>query len=47
MAKGEMIICNLKKLIPSMWVESVSEDNVRLSISKNFVEDLPEYSPQD
>jgi len=30
-----------------MWVESVSEDNVRLSISKNFVEDLPEYSPQD
>ena len=41
------LISKTRKLIPSMWVERVSEDEVRLSISKNFVEDLPEYSPQD
>jgi uncharacterized protein YrrD len=41
------LVSKTRKLIPSMWVESVSEDNVRLSISKNFVEELPEYSPQD
>jgi len=41
------LVSKTRKLIPSMWVESVSEDSVRLSISKNFVEGLPEYSPQD
>jgi hypothetical protein len=41
------LISKTRKLIPSMWVERVSEDEVRLSISKNFVEGLPEYSPQD
>ena len=41
------LVSKTRKLIPSMWVESVSEDNVRLSISKNFVEELPEYSPRD
>jgi uncharacterized protein YrrD len=41
------LVSKTRKLIPSMWVESVSEDNVRLSISKHFVEELPEYSPQD
>ena len=41
------LISKTRKLIPSMWVEHALEDEVRLSISKNFVEDLPEYSPQD
>ena len=41
------LISKTRKLIPSMWVERLFEDEVRLSISKNFVEDLPEYSPQD
>jgi uncharacterized protein YrrD len=41
------LISKTRKLIPTMWVEHVREDEVRLSISKNFVEDLPEFSAQD
>ena len=33
-----------RKLIPSMWVKHVLGDEVRLSISRNFVEQLPEHS---
>ncbi|MEE4112535.1 MAG: PRC-barrel domain-containing protein [Desulfobacteraceae bacterium] len=41
------LVSKTRKLIPTMWVKHVLEDEVRLSISKNFVEGLPEYSPQD
>jgi uncharacterized protein YrrD len=41
------LVSKTRKLIPTMWVEHVLEDEVRLSISKNFVEGLPEYSPQE
>jgi uncharacterized protein YrrD len=35
------LISKSRKLIPSMWVDSVREDEVRLSISERFVEKLP------
>jgi uncharacterized protein YrrD len=35
------LISKSHKLIPSMWVESVSEDVVRLSIDERFIENLP------
>jgi uncharacterized protein YrrD len=35
------LISKSHKLIPSMWVESVREDEVRLSIDERFVEKLP------
>jgi uncharacterized protein YrrD len=35
------LISKSQKLIPSMWVESVREDEVRLSIGERFVEKLP------
>jgi len=41
------MISKTRKLIPTMWVEHVLEDEVQLSISKNFVDDLPEFSAQD
>jgi uncharacterized protein YrrD len=41
------LISKSRKLIPTMWVKHVHEEGVRLSISKNFVEHLPEYAPQD
>jgi uncharacterized protein YrrD len=41
------VISKVRRLIPSMWVENVLMDRVRLSISKDFVEDLPEYSTED
>jgi uncharacterized protein YrrD len=41
------LISKTRKLISSMWVKHVLKDEVRLSISKNFVEGLPEYSPRD
>jgi hypothetical protein len=41
------LISKTRKLIPTMWVKQVLEDEVRLSISKNFVEDLPEYTEQE
>lgn len=34
-------ISKSRKLIPTMWVESVSEDLVRLSVGERFVEKLP------
>ena len=37
------LISKSHKLIPSMWVASVSEDVVRLSVDEPFVESLPEY----
>ena len=44
---SQEIISKAHKLIPTMWVERVLEDEVQLSINRKFVEDLPEYSPQD
>jgi uncharacterized protein YrrD len=41
------LVSKTRKLIPTMWVKRVFEDEVHLSISKNFVENLPEYAPQD
>ena len=41
------LISKTRKLIPTMWVKHVHDEEVRLSISKNFVEHLPEYAPQD
>jgi uncharacterized protein YrrD len=41
------LISKTRKLIPTMWVEHVLQDKVRLSVSKEFVEGLPEYAPQD
>jgi len=38
-------ISKVRKLIPTMWVDHVLDDEVWLSVDKNFVEDLPEYSP--
>ena len=35
------LISKSHKLIPSMWVDSVSEDAVRLSVDEPFVESLP------
>jgi len=35
------------KLIPSMWINTVSERQVRLSIDSLFVEHLPEHPSQD
>ena len=37
------LISKSRKLIPTMWVEQVYEDEIRLSISKEFIESLPEY----
>jgi uncharacterized protein YrrD len=39
------LISKTRKLIPTMWVKHVLEDEVRLSINKNFFEDLPVYEP--
>jgi uncharacterized protein YrrD len=41
------IIAKARKLIPTMWVEQVLTDKVRLSISSEFFETLPVYAPQD
>ena len=41
------LISKVRRLIPTMWVEHVLTDRVRLSVSRDFVEGLPEYSPQD
>ena len=35
------LISKSRKLIPSMWVDSVREDEVRLSVGERFVEKLP------
>jgi uncharacterized protein YrrD len=37
------LISKARKLIPTMWVEHVLENEVRLSITKEFVEGLPEF----
>jgi len=44
-AKG--LISKSYRLIPSMWVASVSEEAVRLSVDEPFVENLPEYASRD
>jgi uncharacterized protein YrrD len=35
------LVSKSRKLIPSMWVENVSEDKVRLSVGERFIEKLP------
>lgn len=37
------LISKSHKLMPSMWVDNVSEDAVRLSVGEGFIESLPEY----
>jgi hypothetical protein len=37
------LVSKTRKLIPTMWVERVRESEVGLSITKDFVEGLPEY----
>lgn len=37
------LISKSQKLIPSMWVASVSEDAVRLSVDEQLIERLPDY----
>jgi uncharacterized protein YrrD len=39
-------ISKSRRLIPSMWVESVREDAVRLSVAESFIENLPQYRPR-
>lgn len=41
------LVTKTTKLIPTMWVEQVLENEVHLSISQDFVNGLPEYTPQD
>ena len=41
------LISKVRRLIPTMWVEHVLTDSVRLSVSRDFVEGLPEYTPED
>jgi uncharacterized protein YrrD len=41
------LISKVRRLIPTMWVEHVLTDRVRLSVNKDFVEGLPEYSAED
>jgi uncharacterized protein YrrD len=41
------LVSKTNKLIPTMWVEHVLENEVHLSVGKDFVEDLPEFTPQD
>lgn len=44
-AKG--LISKSHKLIPSMWVDSVSEDTVRLSVAEKIIENLPDHISKD
>lgn len=41
------LVSKSRKLIPSMWVDSVREEEVRLSISERLVEILPEYPDRE
>jgi len=41
------LISKVRRLIPTMWVAHVLTDSVRLSVSRDFVEGLPEYTPED
>jgi len=34
-----------KKVVPTTWINQVGEDRVYLSVSSDFVERLPEYTP--
>lgn len=40
------LLSKSRRLIPSMWVRSVSEEVVRLSVGERLVESLPPYSPE-
>ena len=41
------LISKSRKLIPSMWVESVSDDAVWLSVGSLIVEAMPQYAVED
>jgi uncharacterized protein YrrD len=41
------LVSKSRRLIPSMWVDSVSEEIVRLSVGERFIEALPQYTPRD
>ena len=34
-----------KKIVPTTWIDQVREDKVYLSVSSDFIERLPEYTP--
>ncbi len=34
-----------RKLVPTAWVEEVAEEEIRLSVTKAFIDRLPDYSP--
>jgi uncharacterized protein YrrD len=44
---AEGLILKEKKLIPTVWMSTVLEDEVRLSVNSDLVESLPEYRLQD
>jgi uncharacterized protein YrrD len=44
---SEGLFLKEKKLIPTGWVADVFEDSLKLSVSSEFVDDLPEYQKQD
>lgn len=39
------LIWTEKKLVPVNWINEVGEDVVRLSVTTEFIENLPEYQP--
>lgn len=41
------LVSKSRKLVPSMWVDIVTEERVRLSVSGDFVDRLPSFSGQD
>lgn len=43
---SEGLILKEKKLIPTVWMNHVLEDEVHLSVDSDLVQSLPEYQPQ-
>jgi uncharacterized protein YrrD len=44
---SEGLLLKEKKLIPTNWIDTIYQDEVHLSVSSEFVDNLPEYQPQD
>jgi uncharacterized protein YrrD len=36
-----------KKIVPTLWITRVGENEVRLAVSSDLIEDLPEYNAED
>jgi uncharacterized protein YrrD len=43
---SEGLILKEKKLIPTVWMSTVREDEVHLSVDSDLVESLPKYKPE-